>query len=212
MTPAFTVILPHKRNPGNDAALNVCLQCLVENTASDYHLIMDAATDAPLYPRINRMVEQARTECVVYLCSDMFLSKAWDVPMLALWNTDTIVTNIVVEPGVMGISPKNVGWDFGRRPETFRRHDFESWAAQADAPVPDGEGWLAPYMISRQAFLDFGGLQTGLAPDHQGFTHADQLFFAAWKDMGRRIIQARSYTYHLQRYSEVDEQVKEARG
>lgn len=34
MTAAFTVILPHKRNPGNDAALSICMDMLKANTVS----------------------------------------------------------------------------------------------------------------------------------------------------------------------------------
>lgn len=44
-TPAFTVILPHKRNPGNDAALRICIDMLMANTRADFILMMDAAAD-----------------------------------------------------------------------------------------------------------------------------------------------------------------------
>lgn len=209
MTPSMTIILPHKRNPGNDAALKVALECLFDNTRNDFILIIDAAEDKPLYPRVNSMVGQSTTDCCVYWSSDMFAAPDWDVPMLELWEPDTFVTNVLVEPGVIGMHPDNVHMDFGRKPETFRRAEFEEWCKTA--PVPNNFGWYAPYMFSRWKFLDFGGLHTGLAGDHQGFTPADQLLFEKWQAAGRHIKRARSYTYHLQRYSEQDEQEHDKR-
>lgn len=208
---AFTIILPHRRNPGNDAALRIALDTLFTNTVNDFILLMDAAYAKPLYPRVNAMVEQATTECCVYWSSDMFAAPGWDVPMLDLWNADTFVTNVLVEPGAIGMHPDNHEKDFGRKPETFRRDAFEAWAASEDAPVPNHFGWYAPYMFPRQPWLDMGGLPVGLPGDHQGFTPADQLLFERWLASGRSIKRARSYTYHLQRYSEIDEQTHEKR-
>lgn len=206
----FTIIFPHKRNLGNDAALRIALDCLITNTRHDFVLLMDAAADQPLYPRVNAMVAQATTDCCVYWSSDMFAAPDWDSPMLALYNPDTFVTNVLVEPGVIGMHPDNIQQDFGRSPETFRRADFEAWCI--DAPVPSGWGWYAPYMFARQPWLAMGGLELGLLPDHQGFTPGDQLLFERWLASGRSIRRARSYTYHLQRYSEPDEQQHAKRG
>lgn len=210
MTAAFTILLPHKRNPGNDAALRIALDMLFANTVHDFHLLIDAATDAPLYPRINALFERATTDCCIYWSSDMFPVKAWDQPMLEAWDARTIVTNVLVEPGAIGVHHMNLHRDFGRTPVTFQREAFEAWAAN-EAPMLEGEGWLAPYAISRQSFLDMGGLMTGtegIPVDPQGFTGADEAFFAKWKAAGNRIIRARSYAYHLQRWSEPFEQHK----
>lgn len=210
MTPAFTIILPHLRNSGNDAALKVCLDCLMTNTVNDFDLLMCATQSGNLYATVNRMVASISTEYFAYWSSDMFPAKAWDVPMLEIAAPDTIVTNVLVEPGVIGMHPDNVHKDFGRRPETFDRAGFEAWSA-ADAPVPDNYGWYAPYLMNTQAFLDAGGFELNLAPDHHGFTPADMLFFENWQAQGRKIQRAKSYTYHLQRWSQVDEQVHEKR-
>lgn len=207
---AFTIILPHKRNPGNDAALRIALDCLMTNTANDFILLMDAAYDQPLYPRVNAMVRAATTEACVYWSSDMFPAPDWDVPMLSLLDANTLVTNVLVEPGVIGMHPDNVRQDFGRTPATFNRSAFEEWTLTA--PVPDNFGWYAPYMFPRTGWLDIGGLEMGLQPDHQGFTPADMLLFERWQARGGAIKRARSYTYHLQRWSELDEQMHEKRG
>lgn len=206
MTPAFTVILPHRRNPGNDRSLAVCLDCLFTNTVNDFKLIIDAATDQPLYPRINAMITQTDTEIVVYMASDVFQSPAWDVPMLEMWDRDTIVNGVVVEPGVIGVYHESLTADFGRTPEQFasKRAQFEAWVT--DAHFPDGLGWYCPYMISRSVFLEMGGFQHSYSTDGQGFSDADMVFFDNWKASGKRVVRARSYAYHLQRYSSIEEQ------
>jgi hypothetical protein len=201
----LTIILPHLRNPGNDRALAVALDCLFANTRSDFDLLI-ATEKRPLAGLVNEMIASARTDCVVYTASDTFFAPGWDEPMLALWTPDTLVTNVLVEPGAIGMHPDNVHKDFGRKPDTFRRADFEAWATSGAAPVPNNFGWYAPFMISRAAFLAQGGYATDLGQDHRGFTAADQLFFDDWQRSGKRIIRARSYAYHLQGYSDEGEQ------
>lgn len=209
MTAAFTVILPHKRNPGNDRALAIALDCLMANTVNDFALLMDAAYDAPLYERVNRMVEDAPTEYCVYWSSDLFAAPGWDVPMLATVDERTFVTNVLVEPGAIGVHSQNVTRDFGRKPEQFDRAAFEGWTA-TEPEYPAGEGWYAPYMFPRSGFLAFGGLALNLGE----FPYAmpDIELFEAWKRAGNRVVRVKSYTYHLQRYSDVEEQIAEKRG
>lgn len=210
MTAAFTVILPHKRNPGNDAALQIALDMLMANTANDFTLLIDAATDAPLFPRVNAMVEQATTDLCVYTASDMFFAPGWDTPMLDAFTPEAFVTNVVVEPGAIAMHDQNHRMDFGRKPETFRRAEFEAWAT-GDPHFPAGEGWTCPWMFSRAAFLAMGGLETNLPPDARGFTPADSRMFDRWKAAGNRVVRAKSYVYHLQGWSDVYEQTKEGR-
>lgn len=212
MSAAFTIILPHRRNDGNDAALAIALDCLMANTDHDFALLMDTCEDEPLYPIVNRMVRHAVTECCVYWSSDLFAAPGWDTPMLAAWEADrrhTIVTNVVVEPRAIAMHPENLERDFGRKPETFQRDAFEAYTLSA--PVPDGIGWGTPYMISRGAFITAGGFRTDLPPDDDGFSGGDMLFFQEWREAGNTIVRARSYVYHLQRYSQEHEQRHEKR-
>lgn len=206
----FTIVLPHKRNPGNDRALQIALDCLFTNTREDFQLLIDAAVDEPLYPRITRLIDMARTEVIVYTCSDIFHAPGWDIPMLNLVNATTFVTGVLVEPGAMAPHLDNVHRDFGRKPETFRRAEFEEWATTT-SQVPTGIGFPAPYMFSRSRFFKLGGFQMGLQPDHQGFTGADDDLFDRNLTHGGSNVRAQSYFYHLQRYSELSEQTKEGR-
>lgn len=206
----FTVILPHRRNPGNDAALAIAIDCLQKNTVNDFILLLDCAVDQPLNPRVNRMFETAQTEVCVYTASDMFFAPGWDVPMLAAYTPETIVTNVVVEPRAIAMSAMNLEKDFGKRADTFQRAQFEAFCK--DAPVMSGQGWYAPYMVNRQAWLDFGGLmQANTETDGMGFNSADVILFDKWKASGRHITRAPSFCYHLQRYSDEGEQRHEKR-
>lgn len=210
MTAAFTVILPHRRNPGNDAALRIAVQTLAENTCSDFILSIDAATDAPLYGRINRLVEDAHTAYCVYWASDVFAAPRWDLPMLELADEHTFVNGVLVEPGAIGVYPENLHKDFGRRPETFDRKGFELYCQ--DAETPGGVGWYCPYLFPRQGWLAHGGLQPSQYPDMHGFTTADVELFDRWRAAGNRVVRARSFAYHLQRWSEPAEQHDGKRG
>jgi hypothetical protein len=206
VTAAFTVILPHKRNPGNDRALAICLDCLMRNTVSDFKLTMDAAVDQPLYARINRMVQQADTQFCVYLASDTFLAPGWDAPMIAAADRETFVNGVLVEPGAIAPHHLNFQRDFGRTPDSFQREAFEAWTQTDDAPLLEGQGWYCPYLFPREGWLRAGGLVDGQAPDHHGFTDGDVHLFERWKRGGGRVVRVRSFAYHLQRYSEPDEQ------
>lgn len=211
MSAAFTLLLPHKRNPGNDAALRICLDMLMANTVHDFKLIVDAAENAPLYPRVNAMVQQADTEFLCYWASDMFPSPGWDVPMLERIDDHAFVNNTVVEPGVISMYGGNHKMDFGRRPDTFQREKFEAWCA-AGGHVAGGEGWTAPYLFPRQGFLDMGCYDLTIDA-HLEFGSADSALFARWKAAGNQVVRAPgSWAYHLQRWSDVEEQEAAKRG
>ena len=204
---AFTVIVPHKRNPGNDRALAICQSCLLDNTVNEFYLMSSIADDQPLFATINQMVNLAPTDCCFYINSDMFVSPGWDVPMLEAYDNRTMVTGVLVEPGIIAMHHLNLQQDFGRTPETFKRSDFEEYAKTA--PVIDGEGWAAPLMFSRLAHLYLGGFDTTLGefPD----IALDNRLIAKGKEWGMRKVRAPSFVYHLQGYSNPEEQTKAGR-
>lgn len=215
MPPQMTIILPHKNNPGNNAALSICIDTLMANTRSEFNLLVSAAYNQPLFPAIDRLIRQSQTDVIVFWNSDMFPAPGWDEPMLEQFHYNTIVTNIVTEPGAIGIFTDNVEWDFGRKPETFRRADFEAWATSGHAPVPSGEGWYAPYMMSQQRYLDIGGIDLDAsdvkASDGFNTRPLDIDMFNKHKRLGGFVRRAVSYVYHLQHFSEPEEQTKSNR-
>lgn len=201
--PVFTILLPHKLNPRNNEALVICMDCLVSNTVNDFALIMSAAQDQPLYETMNRLVVEASTDLCLFLHSDMFVSSGWDQAMLNLADRSTFVTGLLVEPGAMGVHHANVQKDFGRKPETFQRKAFEEWVKESDAPKAHGEGWVAPILFYRDVWLANGGhdLNGDLV-----WTDKDTQMLNKFKGSGGRIIQAQAPVYHLQRWSETEEQ------
>lgn len=207
---AFTVLLPHKRNAGNDAALRICLDCLMANTAHDFLLLMGAATDAPLYERMNSLVENAPTDCCVMLSSDLFVAPDWDTPFLEAYQAGEWANGVVVEPGAMGVHPANVMADFGMTPDAYQRGAFEAYAAQA--PMPQGDGWVVPLCFSRRAWQALGGLDVrmGMQTDADGFPYlpADEDLMNRFRAEGGTIRRVRSFAYHLQRMSSRYEQSK----
>lgn len=206
MIPAFTIILPHKRNPGNDAALKICLDMLMANTANDFVLSMDAACDEPLYPRINRMVEDARTQYCVIISSDIFMAPRWDIPMMAAINCEQFITGVVVEPGAIGVHPQNLERNFGMTPSTFERTNFERWV-DTIAPFPPGDGWVVPLMFPRDLWLSMGGLDLSELEFPHSLYAPDQKLLDGFKASGGTIKRVRSYAYHLQRWSDEGEQM-----
>lgn len=209
----MTIILPHKRNPLNNDALQVCVDMLVRNTVNDFELLISAAVNRPLFPAIDRLFRQAQTDCLVFWNSDMFAAPGWDVAMLALFDYGAIVTNILVEPGAISMDGNNHHHDFGRRVETFRRAEFEAWSQSPEAPgTGNNEGWYAPYMISQKRYLDIGGFDFDPADvrAEDGFNNRplDIDLFLKHKAQGGVVRRAKCYTYHLQRWSDPAEQTK----
>lgn len=206
----FAVLIPHKRNPGNDAALRVCLDCLFANTVHDFHLLIDAATDAPLYARMNALVERAPTDLCVMLSSDIFVAPRWDVPLLEAFHAGAWANGVVVEPGMIGVHSANVECDFGRTPQDFRRAEFEAYSAAA--VVPQGAGWVVPLCFSRHDWKARGGLDVTLdaQTDADGFPYlpADEALIQRFQATGGVLRRVRSFAYHLQRFSSTFEQHK----
>ena len=95
------------------------------------------------------------------------------------------------------------------------RAEFEAAAQSGEIPVPSGEGWYAPYMFSKQRYLDIGGIDL----DDTDIKEADGFntrpldidYFLKHKANGGVVLRARSYVYHLQHYSEPAEQEKSNR-
>lgn len=210
MKPAFTILLPHKLNPRNNDALTICIDCLSRNTRNPFALLMSAHEDQPLYATMNRLVEEAPTDTCVFMHSDMFAAPSWDIGMLDVYDDNTFVTGLLVEPGAIGVWHGNTTKDFGRKPDTFRRAEFEAWVESYDGPQASGAGWFAPYMFSRRRWLELGGHDLS-SPDGVVWTALDIALFDKFKATGGQVIQARSIVYHLQRWSEPSEQEAEKR-
>lgn len=205
--PKLSIVIPHKHEPENDKALAQALVCIVQNTRSDYELLVDTTTPADPYVVLNSLVARASGEYIFFSNSDIFVAPGWDTPMLAAAAPDTIVNATLVEPGAIGVHQGNIHRDFGMTPETFKRREFEAFCATNPQP-PNNAGFYYYAVIHRQAFLDFGSFDTtrGEFP-----TPLDIFFWTDWEKAGKKIIRGLGLIYHLQRYSLKEEQDKPVR-
>lgn len=205
--PAVSILIPHLRNPANDAALRVALECLLSNTGVPFELIINTVR-GDIYTICNAMAAQASAKWIVFSNSDVFFAPKWVEPMLEAAQPNRIVSSVVVECGAVGVHAANVCRNFGMLPQTFDRTAFEQWCAELH-DVPSGDGWYFPSLHSRKAFLDFGGFDTSAG----GFpTHSlDSQYWDRWRASGREVHRVMSFSYHLQCFSNEVEQSKAVR-
>lgn len=205
--PNLSILIPHKHTPHNDAALQICLSCIVANTRADYELLVDTTTPGAPYAIYNALARKAAAEWIVFFNTDTFVAPSWDVELLANAHPYRIVTPILVECGAIPVNERNVERNFGMKPETFDRAGFEAWSRSTDAPQPRGEGWYMPAMFHKGTFLKIGMYDTS----HGDFPMPlDGVLHDKWKSLGMEIRQVRSFCYHLQNFSD-PERVKENR-
>lgn len=204
----ISILIPHKHEPENDKALKIALECIIDNTDHDYEVLIDTTTPGEPYTLINRMAMQASSEWLVFSNSDVFFAPHWDTPMLEAAQPDTIVTGVLVEAGAIGVAQQNIRLNFGMTPDRFFRKGFEAWCAEYRGPI-DGDGWYFPCLINRNRFLEMGGFDTtkGAFP----FVPLDIIFWEKWRAAGKQVQRVRSFAFHLQNYSNQNEQLKAVR-
>lgn len=211
--PDVSILLPHLRTPENDRALRIALDCIASNTSVDYELIVEAVQERrDIYAVLNRMAERALSDWIIPHNSDVFVAPGWLEPLYAARGEDVIVSPVMVECGAIGVAPVNVLRDFGKTPERFRRDEFEAWAAGGgEMPtLPEGaRAWYFPSLLPRRTFLALGGFDSHLGTFP--VDPVDMWFWDKWEESGRVFRHARSFVYHLQHWSNEDEQKKAVR-
>lgn len=213
--PLFTILLPHLRNSSNDAALKVALDTLVTHTALDYELIIEGVeARRDIYGVLNDMARRASTDWLIPWNSDVFAAPGWAEPMWAARDAFTIVSPTMVECGAIPVNDLNLQKDFGRRPETFQRAEFEAWVQAGGGTRDDwhdgDRNWYFPSLIERDRFLSLGGFDTtrGWFPLHP----LDMWFWDTWQAAGGRFKRVKAWVYHLQAYNEPERGVRDAAG
>lgn len=210
MTPDISIIIPHLRNADNDKALRIALDCILDNTDLDYELMVEAvATRRDIYPVLNNMAHRARAEWIVFSNSDVFFAPEWASEFYAARDENTIVTGVIVECGVIGVSHLNHHKNFGMTPDSFRRTEFETWVGSDEAhELYQGQaqhyprGWYFPCIINKRAFNHAGGFDTsrGVFPKDP----VDMYFWDCWAETGKGFKRANSFCYHLQNLTSED--------
>lgn len=202
--PLFTILLPHLRNDSNNEALRICLDCLVANTGLNYELMLESVAERrDIYAVLNSMAARAVTDWLVPINTDTFAAPGWAEPMWQARAHYRIVSPVLVECGAIPVNDRNLQKDFGRKPETFRRAEFEAWVQAGGGWRDDwhtyDEAWYHPALIERDAFLGMSGYNTSIG---EFPAELDMDFHERWKADGRGFQRVNSYFYHLQAYNE----------
>jgi len=195
----ISIVFPHLREKRNDQALKIALECIVDNTALDYELMIEAvAARRDIYSVINDMARWAKSDWLVFSNSDVFFAPNWAENLYFACDQHKIIGGVIVECGAIPVNERNYERNFGRTPQTFNRAAFEQFVTDSDI-WRDNEPWYFPCLIHRPTFLALGGFDTdkGAFPDP-----LDMLFWDKWKAAGYTIQRVKSYCYHLQAYSD----------
>lgn len=206
--PLISICLPHLRQRENDKALRIALSCLMDNTGVDFELLLESVAERrDIYGVVNAMAAKALADYVVFMNSDHFVAPGWAEPFLTVASPSVMLSGVLVECGGIGVHHMNHHADFGQTPDSFDRRSFEAFAMRGEA-WRDGYSWFWPVMLHRQTFLDMGGFDTS----NGGFpAPLDFQFGERWQASGRTFARVKSYQYHLQNWSNIDEQWKASR-
>ena len=208
MTPAISIIIPHLREPANDKALKIAIDCIIDNTDIDYELMVEAvAARRDIYPVLNNMTHRARAEWIVYSNSDVFFAPGWASAFYNARDEQSITTGIIAECGVIGVAADNYELHYGVTPETYDRAGFEAWVAENGARIYGDKahqhrGWIFPCLLNKRAFNHFGGFKTdyGEWPDDP----VDMFTWDEWAKVGKGFKRCNSWSYHLQNFTSTE--------
>lgn len=212
ISPPISILLPHLRNPSNDAALRIAIDTLAAHTDMDFELLIEAVAERrDIYAVLNRMARRALGEYIIPFNSDVFASPNWIAPLWEARDPNTIVSPVMVECGAIPVNDANLERNFGRTPETYQREAFETWAQTGggwrEHWREDEAAWFFPSLISRRRFLELGGFDIGRGnfPLHP----LDIWFWDTWAAAGGKFKRVRSWVYHLQVWSDPTRGVRE---
>ena len=154
-----------------------------------------------VYECYNYGVEKASAEVVCLTNDDMVFCSEWDEFTLPQVGEGMLVTGVVVEPGIVPVSPMNIAFDVGRTPAAFDSEKFKGIVeATRRAEIEESkQGWYMPLLVRKADFIDAGGY-----PHSRPFPHPnDVTFFADWVKGGRTLMHSLDIiVYHFQRLSQ----------
>lgn len=124
-----------------------------------------------VYRAWNRCVELAKTEYVVLINSDMYVSDGWLDALMD--HKEKLPTSLLVESGaILSAMPEYV-CDLGRYPSNFDRELWKEFATCLRSEDVSPGRLFMPVLFRRQEFLDAGGYPEGNVGEESG----DKVFF-----------------------------------
>jgi hypothetical protein len=114
-----------------------------------------------VYRAYNIGVQSAQGENVFLINSDMAFDQNCLPELVRHLKPRTFLVSRLVELGVLRTGEHGIERDFGSDPKSFRRKNFESYAAKISVPTVHPGGLFMPLLMNRQEFLDLGGFPEG---------------------------------------------------
>jgi hypothetical protein len=201
----ISLIFPHVSNPENDAALDLKLRMLRDNTRCEYQALYLTSTclnPDDVYPAWNWLASRAKYPILLWDNSDIVYATDWDVAIRKYIDDYDWLCLRLVECGAIGVATTNIHKPFGKTAAKFDRAGFESFCATDAAGrhpcEPDTFGWYSPSAFRKEWFLGKGGFPTEESFPYQN----DEVFRDRVTAEGCRFCRIGSYAYHFQRQGE----------
>lgn len=151
-----------------------------------------------VYRAWNAGVEEAPTQLVVMLNSDMYPADHWldELVRVKRQHPQTVPTSLLVESGKLPSGMPEHVRNFGMTPEEFDLAGFLAHAGTIKKPGLAEPGRLyMPILVDRQEFLDIGGYPEGNPPGTTGDKDLIRRYAAAGF---KHVTALGSIVYHVQ--------------
>jgi len=125
--PKISIIFPHLHTPINDKCLDLAIKAYKKNTHHTYEIIILDEKGDP-YALWNEHIDKCKSDITIFSNTDCIPAKNWDIPYVENYHPNKILTQVLVEPGAMGVAHENVHRNFGRCPLCFKSGQFEAFA------------------------------------------------------------------------------------
>ena len=130
----------------------------------------------------------------------MYVSPGWDIPYVTHHKPKTILTGILIEPGIIPVNSQNICANFGTSPKNFNAELFFNFVKESkNSNDPDilynTKGWYMPIAFNNQTFIPY--------PNTIKYPHPNdiELIDNILPSKGYIFARVKSYVYHLQNYS-----------
>jgi len=111
---------------------------------------------------INFMFEQAKTDVVSYIQSDMIVCLEYDKRLLSHLTDNAILSSTRVEPPLHALynNPVNYVQNFGFTPNEFKYEEFLQYAENVKDSIKMTNYFFAPFTLYKRLWNDIGGHDT----------------------------------------------------
>jgi len=140
---------------------------------------------------VEQLMEYANEDIVLYLHSDMVVSKDFDINLFKHLKEKTIVSATRIEPPLYQDAPYKIHYNCGIYPNQFDKKLFNKVVKENTQENITNEGIFVPYMFYKKDWI-------GYNPVFYPATREDSDKFNRWKEKGMKFITSKdSFVYHF---------------